>query len=339
MKILVIGGAGYIGSHFAATALEEMAGVEISIIDDLSTGSRGAIQAVEVIAKKSVPFYEVDILDLESVQKTFQTIQPDCVVHFAAKKSPAESIRLPLDYYSNNIIGSINILKSMQLVNCKKLVFSSSAAVYGNPEYLPVDENHTRAPLSPYGFSKKAIEDTLENFCSVTPDFSVMALRYFNPVGCHDSNLLGERVHDKAGNLVPAIMQSIFSSSSPVSVFGDDYETEDGTGVRDFIHVMDLVSGHLAALKTMQTQTGYRAYNLGTGQGKSVLECIHLAQTLVQKEIAVEVHPRRDGDISVSYASVALAKEELSWESSFGLEEMLASSIEWWQSQLFDVES
>ncbi len=329
MSILVSGGAGYIGSH---TCIELMkAGYEILVADNLYNSCEEAVRRVEKIAGKSVPFVNIDLCDDAAVDKLFADHpEIDSVIHFAAYKAVGESVSKPLKYYSNNLGSCMNVLRAMKKYGVKNFVFSSSATVYGDPASVPIREDFpTGAVTNPYGATKVMNESILMDICKADPTMNVALLRYFNPIGAHESGLIGEDPNGIPNNLVPYIAKVAVGKLEKVHVFGNDYPTPDGTGVRDYIHVVDLARGHVAAVKKLATNCGLFICNLGTGHGYSVLDVIKAYSKACGKEIPYVIDPRRPGDIAECYADPTKAREELGWEAQYGIEEMCASSWKW----------
>ena len=324
MNILLTGGAGYIGSH-AATTLTE-AGQNVVLFDNLANSDVSVLDHLEKITNKKISFVEGDIRDFEFISKTLKQYKIDAVMHFAGLKAVAESVQNPLLYYDNNVGGSMSLIRAMQENSIKKIVFSSSATVYGDPQYLPLDESHPLRPINPYGRTKIYIEEILADLAISDPDWKIMSLRYFNPIGAHDSGLIGESPKAVPNNLMPYILKVAKSELSKVNIYGDDYQTQDGTGVRDYIHVMDLVEGHMAALLFLNNHSGFHAINLGTGKGYSVKEIIDTFSCVTHTKVPYEIVGRRDGDIAISYASVDRAKNLLGWEAKRDLKEMCLSA-------------
>ncbi|MDP3301642.1 MAG: UDP-glucose 4-epimerase GalE [Sulfuricurvum sp.] len=317
MKIFITGGAGYIGSHTCVELLN--AGYEVVVYDNLSNSSPQALQRVEKITGKSVQFIQGDIRD-ETV--TTEAIQGcDGVIHFAGLKAVGESVAKPLDYYENNVYGTLCLLRAMQSNNIKTIVFSSSATVYGDPEYLPFDEIHPLRTTNPYGQTKLVIEEILRDLYKSDTSWKIMILRYFNPVGAHESGLIGEDPQGLPNNLMPFVAQVAIGRRESLNVFGDDYDTHDGTGVRDYIHVMDLASGHLKALEAL-TFPQCTAINLGSGIGYSVLDLVNAFIKATDKPIPFIITPRREGDIAEFYADPTLAKNLLGWSAQRNLDQM-----------------
>ena len=329
MSILVSGGAGYIGSH---TCIELMkAGYEILVADNLYNSCEEALHRVEQISGKPVPFVNIDLCDKPAVDKLFADHpEIDAVIHFAAYKAVGESVAKPLEYYSNNLISALNVLGAMKKYGVKKFVFSSSATVYGDPASVPIREYFpVGATTNPYGATKVMNENMLKDICKADPTMNVALLRYFNPIGAHESGLIGEDPNGIPNNLVPYIAKVAVGKLKEVHVFGNDYPTPDGTGVRDYIHVVDLARGHVAALKKLATNCGLFICNLGTGHGYSVLDVIKAYSKACGKELPYVIDPRRPGDIAECYADPTKAREELGWEAEYGIDEMCASSYKW----------
>lgn len=329
MSILVSGGAGYIGSH---TCIELMkAGYEILVADNLYNSCEEALHRVEQISGKPVPFVNIDLCDKPAVDKLFADHpEIDAVIHFAAYKAVGESVAKPLEYYSNNLISALNVLGAMKKYGVKNFVFSSSATVYGDPASVPIREDFpVGATTNPYGATKVMNENMLKDICKADPTMNVALLRYFNPIGAHESGLIGEDPNGIPNNLVPYIAKVAVGKLKEVHVFGNDYPTPDGTGVRDYIHVVDLARGHVAALKKLATNCGLFICNLGTGHGYSVLDVIKAYSKACGKELPYVIDPRRPGDISECYADPTKAREELGWEAEYGIDEMCASSYKW----------
>lgn len=329
MSILVNGGAGYIGSH---TCIELMkAGYEILVADNLYNSCEEALHRVEHIAQKKVPFVNIDLCNKDAVDNLFKTHpEIDAVIHFAAYKAVGESVQKPLEYYSNNLISALNVLGAMKKYGVKNFVFSSSATVYGDPASVPIREDFpVGATTNPYGATKVMNENILIDICKADPTMNVALLRYFNPIGAHESGLIGEDPNGIPNNLVPYIAKVAVGKLEKVHVFGNDYPTPDGTGVRDYIHVVDLARGHVAAVKKLATNCGLFICNLGTGHGYSVLDVIHAYSKACGKEIPYVIDPRRPGDIAECYADPSKAKQELGWQAEYGIDEMCASSYKW----------
>lgn len=328
MSILVTGGAGFIGSHTCVELLE--AGYEVVVVDNLYNASRKSMDRVEQITGKKPTFYEADILDREALNQIFEKEQIDSVIHFAGLKAVGESVAKPIEYYYNNIAGTLVLCDVMRKHNVKNIVFSSSATVYGDPAFIPITEECPKGKITnPYGQTKGMLEQVLEDIHVSDPEWNVILLRYFNPIGAHKSGLIGEDPKGIPNNLVPYVAQVAIGKLKCLGVFGDDYDTPDGTGVRDYIHVVDLAKGHVAAIKKLEEKKGVLIYNLGTGKGYSVLDVVHAFEKACGKKIPYEVKPRRPGDIATCYADPAKAKAELGWEAENGIEEMCADSWKW----------
>lgn len=328
MSILVTGGAGYIGSHTCLELLK--AGYEVVVADNLCNSSEEAVRRVEKIAGKPVKFYQADILDREALNKIFDMEKIDSVIHFAGLKAVGESVAKPLEYYHNNITGTLILCDVMRNHGVKNIVFSSSATVYGDPAFVPITEDCPKGQITnPYGQTKSMLEQILTDFHVADPEWNVVLLRYFNPIGAHESGLIGEDPKGIPNNLVPYIAQVAVGKLQCLGVFGNDYPTHDGTGVRDYIHVVDLAAGHVKALKKIEEKAGVCIYNLGTGKGYSVLDVVKAYEKACGKEIKYEIKPRRPGDIATCYADASKAKKELGWEAERGIEEMCADSWRW----------
>ena len=328
MTILVTGGAGYIGSHTCVDLLE--AGYDVVVVDNLSNSSEEALRRVEQIAKRPVTFYKADILDREAIRAILEKENVDAVIHFAGLKAVGESVEKPLEYYTTNIAGTLVLLEEMKKANVKNIIFSSSATVYGSPAEMPITEACPKGTCTnPYGWSKWMIEQMLMDVYTADPSWNVMLLRYFNPIGAHASGLIGEDPKGIPNNLLPYVAQVAIGKLKEVGVFGNDYDTPDGTGVRDYIHVVDLANGHVKALEQIKKNAGLKVYNLGTGRGYSVLDVIHAFEKACGHEIPYAIKPRRAGDIAMCYAQCDLAKDELGWQAQYDLDEMCASSWKW----------
>ncbi len=324
MAILITGGAGYIGSHTCVELLK--AGKEIVVADNFSNSKPEALKRIRKIAGKDFKFYEVDLLDRVGVERVFQQNTIDAVIHFAGLKAVGESCSIPLRYYHNNITGTLILCEVMSAHNCKKIVFSSSATVYGMHNTVPFREDMPLSATNPYGATKLFIERILTDLQKADPEWGVCLLRYFNPIGAHESGLLGEDPNGIPNNLLPYIAQVATGKLKELSVYGNDYDTPDGTGVRDYIHVVDLAQGHLKALDYIVNKTGVEAVNLGTGVGYSVLDVLHAFEKACGKALPCRIAARRPGDISTCYADTKKAKELLGWTARKSLEEMCADS-------------
>lgn len=329
MSILVSGGAGYIGSHTCVELIE--AGYDIVVVDNLSNSSEESLRRVKQITGKSFPFVKADLCDPEATEALFAKYpEIDSVIHFAGLKSVGESVHKPLEYYSNNLISTLVLLNVMRAHGVKNFVFSSSATVYGDPASVPIKESFpTGGTTNPYGTTKLFLERVLTDYCKADPTLNVALLRYFNPIGAHESGLIGEDPNGVPNNLVPYIAQVAVGKLEKLHVYGNDYPTPDGTGVRDYIHVVDLAKGHVAALKKLYANCGLFVCNLGTGIGYSVMDVLHAYEKACGKELPYVVDPRRNGDIAECYADPEKAKAEMGWEAELGIEEMCASSWKW----------
>ena len=330
MRILVTGGAGYIGSHTCVELLQ--AGYEVVVIDNLCNSSQEALRRVEEITGKAITFYQEDLLDRAALDRIFAEQQVDAVIHFAGLKAVGESVRMPLEYYHNNITGTLNLCAAMRDAGVKKIVFSSSATVYGDPQEIPITENCPKGnPTNPYGQTKSMLEQVLADLHVADAEWDVMLLRYFNPIGAHESGRIGEDPKGIPNNLVPYIAQVAVGRLEKLGVFGDDYDTPDGTGVRDYIHVVDLARGHVKALNKMLCgeDAAVRIYNLGTGRGYSVLEVLHAYEKACGKTLPYEVKARRPGDIATCYADGTKAREELGFVAEYDIERMCEDSWRW----------
>lgn len=330
MRILVTGGAGYIGSHTVLLLLEE--GHEVHVYDNLSNSSPEALHRVAELTGRDAVFHLGDLLDEDRLKEVFVMVRPEAVIHFAGLKAVGESVAKPLKYYRNNVTGTLNLLETMDAHHVRTLVFSSSATVYGDTQQLPITESTELSATNPYGRTKLHIEVMLDDLAASDPRWSIAKLRYFNPVGSHESGRIGEDPQGIPNNLMPFIAQVAVGVRDKVSVFGGDYPTPDGTGVRDYIHVVDLGAGHLAALEYLQEHGGLHAWNLGTGHGSSVLETIQMFSRISEQEIPYEIVDRRPGDVAASYADSALAREEMGWKAERGLEQMVEDMWRWQSS-------
>lgn len=320
--ILVTGGAGFIGSHTSVELLES--GYDIVIVDNFSNSKPEALNRIKKITGKDFKFYEADLLDLDAMNKIFSENNIDAVIHFAGLKAVGESVRKPVEYYHNNITGTLMLIKAMKAANVKKIVFSSSATVYGMYNKAPYVEEMPTSATNPYGYTKVMIEQILKDVYISDSEWSVSLLRYFNPIGAHKSGLIGEDPNGIPNNLLPYIAQVAVGKLECLGVFGNDYDTPDGTGVRDYIHVVDLATGHLAAVKYVLEHTGVEAVNLGTGKGSSVMEVLHSFEKACGRELPYRIMPRRAGDIATCYADTKKAKELFGWEAKYALDEMTA---------------
>ena len=324
MKILVTGGTGYIGSHTCVELLD--AGYEIVIIDNLSNSKIETVDKIKEITGKYFKFYEGDCCNKEILKKIFSENDIDAVIHFAGLKAVGESVRKPLTYYRNNLDSTLTLLEVMNEYNCKKIVFSSSATVYGDPAKLPIKEDFPLSTTNPYGTTKLVIEGILKDLYKSDPEWSIAILRYFNPIGAHKSGLIGENPNDIPNNLMPYIVKVATKELECLSIFGNDYDTKDGTGVRDYIHVVDLSKGHIKAIDKVLSESGLDCYNLGTGTGYSVLEIVETFKRVNNIDVPYKIVDRRPGDIAACYADPSYAKEKLGWEAKYGIEDMVRDS-------------
>lgn len=327
MAILVTGGAGYIGSHTCVELLE--AGHDIIIADNFSNSKPESLKRIKEISNKDFKFYEADLLDQEGLEKIFAENSIEAVIHFAGLKAVGESVAIPLKYYQNNVTGTIILCEVMKKFGVNKLVFSSSATVYGMSEEVPLKEDTALGAVNPYGKSKLMVEEILRDFYQAEKEWGIALLRYFNPVGAHKSGKIGEDPNGTPNNLMPFITQVAVGKLDELKVFGDDYDTVDGTGVRDYIHVVDLAKGHLKALERVLNTTGIDAYNLGTGRGFSVLEVVKAFEVASGRDIPYRIVDRRPGDVAVSYADPSKARELLGWEAEKTIEEMCEDAWRW----------
>jgi len=327
VNILLTGGTGYIGSHTAVVLIES--GFNVILFDNLSNSQRDVVFRIENITQKAIPFVEGDVRDIALVSRTLRDYQVNAVIHFAGLKAVGESVSDPLKYYDNNVVGTIKLLEAMHEIGIKKLVFSSSATVYGEPKYLPYDEDHPTSAINPYGRTKLQIEDLLKDLANSDDSWSVAVLRYFNPIGAHKSGLIGEDPQGVPNNLMPYILDVAAGVYPYVRVFGNDYPTHDGTGIRDYIHVMDLADGHLSALQFLIGNYGWHAFNLGSGKGVSVLEIIHTFNSVNNVHVEYEILPRRSGDLPEYFSSADKADNILGWRPSRTLEDMCESAWNW----------
>ena len=331
MKILVTGGAGYIGSHTCYELL--IAGHEVIVVDNLSNSSQESLRRVEELAGKSIVFYELDLLDETGLERLFSECKAiDGVIHFAGLKAVGESVAEPLQYYNNNIKATLNLCETMVRHEVKNIIFSSSATVYGNPASVPITEDFPLSCTNPYGRTKLMSEEILADICKAQPEWNVVLLRYFNPVGAHESGRIGEDPGGIPNNLMPYVAQVAVGKLAELSVFGGDYPTRDGTGVRDYIHVVDLALGHVKALQKINGKNGLSIYNLGTGNGYSVLEVVEAFTAACGRAVPYQIVERRPGDIAECYADPQKAARELGWRAERGLAEMCASAWRWQKS-------
>ena len=327
MSILVTGGAGYIGSHTCIQLIE--AGYDIVVLDNLSNAKPEAMRRVEKLAGKPVRFYRTDMRDTDGMREIFKKEQIDSVIHFAGLKAVGESVAKPLEYYENNITGTLSLCTVMREAGVKKIIFSSSATVYGDPAEIPISENCPKgAPTNPYGWTKSMLEQILTDLHTADPEWSVILLRYFNPIGAHASGMIGEDPRGIPNNLLPYIAQVAVGKLPHLNVFGNDYPTHDGTGVRDYIHVCDLAAGHVKAVEHLK-DSGVSIFNLGTGNGYSVLDVVKAFEKASGRPIPYEIAPRRPGDIATCYCNPEKALRVLGWKAQFGIEDMCRDSWNW----------
>ena len=328
MNILLTGGAGYIGSH---TIIElDKAGHSVVVVDNLVNSNPIALERVAKIIGKKIPFYKADVRDREAMQKVFSENKIDAVIHFAGLKAVGESVEKPLEYYENNMNATFVLLDVMRKNGCKNIIFSSSATVYGDPAIIPITEDCPKGHCTnPYGQTKSMLEEVLMDVQKADPEWNVVLLRYFNPIGAHQSGTIGENPNGIPNNLMPYITQTAVGKRKELGVFGNDYDTPDGTGVRDYIHVCDLAAGHVAALQAIQRKAGLAIYNLGTGHGYSVLDVVKAFIKVNGVDVPYSIKPRRAGDIATCYCNPAKAKAELGWEAKYGIEEMCRDSWNW----------
>ena len=328
MVVLLAGGAGYIGSHTAVELIN--AGHEVVIVDDYSNSCPESIKRVEEITGKSIASYEADVKDKAALRKIFAENDIDCVIHFAGLKAVGESVAKPWEYYNNNIAGTLTLVDVMRQNGCKNIIFSSSATVYGDPAQIPITEECPKGQCTnPYGWTKSMLEQILMDIQKADNEWNVILLRYFNPIGAHKSGTMGENPNGIPNNLMPYITQVAVGKLKELGVFGDDYDTPDGTGVRDYIHVVDLAVGHVKALKKIEENAGLCIYNLGTGHGYSVLDIVKNFEAATGVEIPYSIKPRRPGDIATCYCDPSKAKRELGWEAKYGIKDMCADSWNW----------
>jgi len=331
MAILVTGGAGYIGSHTVLALLER--GEDVVVLDNLSNSSEESLHRVAQLAGKTAVFIAGDIQDRHCLSQLFERHQITSVIHFAGLKAVGESTRKPIEYYQNNVAGTLILLEEMRNAGVQKFIFSSSATVYGTPEHVPLTEtSRVGGTTNPYGTSKLMVELILQDFAKAEPQFSITALRYFNPVGAHESGMIGEDPNGIPNNLLPYIAQVAIGKLEKLSIFGNDYPTPDGTGIRDYIHVMDLAEGHLKAIDHIDDQKGFTVYNLGTGVGYSVLEMLNAFEKASGRKVAYQIVPRREGDIAECWSAPGLASEKLGWKATRNLESMMRDTWNWQKS-------
>ncbi|PWG16161.1 UDP-glucose 4-epimerase GalE [Salibaculum griseiflavum] len=327
MKILVTGGAGYIGSHTLVVLLA--AGHDVVVLDNFSNGSREALRRVQQLSNRDFNVVEGDVRDRSILDRLFADHEPAAVVHFAGLKAVGESVEDPLSYYDVNVGGSMRLLEAMSKASCKRIVFSSSATVYGTPEYLPYDEDHPTRPVNPYGRTKLAVEELLGDWCAASPSRCAISLRYFNPVGAHPSGRIGEDPKGIPNNLMPYIAQTAVGRRERLQIFGDDYDTRDGTGERDYIHVIDLAEAHVAALERLENMSAHTALNIGTGSGMTVKELIGCFENILGRKLPTSIAPRREGDLPSFYANPSRANEALDWKARRSPEDMCRDSWTW----------
>ena len=327
-KILITGGAGYIGSHTALELLNE--GYEVVVYDNLCNSSKESLKRVEELTGKMITFYEGDVMDEAALKAMLEKEGVDAVIHCAALKAVGESVQKPLEYYRNNITGTLTLMDVMKQTGVKNIVFSSSATVYGSPEEMPITEECPKGQCTnPYGWTKSMMEQIMTDVQKANPDMNVILLRYFNPVGAHESGRIGEDPKGIPNNLMPYISQVAVGKLEKLGVFGDDYDTPDGTGVRDYIHVVDLARGHVKAIQKLADKDGVNIYNLGTGKGYSVLDVIHAFEKACGKKLPYVIKPRRAGDIATCYSKCDKAAAELGWTAQYDIDEMCADSWNW----------
>ena len=328
MAILVTGGAGYIGSHTCVELLD--AGYDVVVLDNLSNSSEKSLDRVKALTGKEVKFYKGDILDRDILNKIFKEEKIDSCIHFAGLKAVGESVAKPWEYYNNNIAGTLTLVDVMRQNGCKSIIFSSSATVYGDPAQIPITEECPKGQCTnPYGWTKSMLEQILMDIYKADNEWNVILLRYFNPIGAHESGLIGEDPKGIPNNLIPYITQVAIGKLECLGVFGDDYDTHDGTGVRDYIHVVDLAIGHVRAVEKLKEKAGVSVYNLGTGNGYSVLDMVKAFSKACGKEIPYQIKPRRAGDIATCYCDASKAAKELGWTAENGIREMCEDSWRW----------
>ena len=327
MNVIVTGGAGFLGSHILVELLKKTD--DILVLDNFSNSSPNVFKKINEITNYNINFKTIDLRNFDELEQIFLDIRPDLIIHLAGLKSVNESNQKPLFYYENNVLGSINLLKAMDAVKCKNIIFSSSATVYGNPQYLPLDENHPCKPNNTYGFTKFMVEEIIKDWCKTDNNKRSIILRYFNPIGAHASRLIGEDPFGIPNNLMPYITQVASGRLEKLKIFGNDYETNDGTGVRDYIHVVDLAKGHLAAIDFLKKCKGVEIFNLGTGFGYSVKEVLASFEKMSGISIKHEICPRRSGDVAINYADVTKSKKMLKWKCNLNLNDMTRDAWNW----------
>ena len=328
MAVLVTGGAGYIGSHTCLELLNQ--NYEVVVIDNLSNSSAKSIERVEKITGRNLKFYKIDLLDQKSVENVFKNEHIEAVIHFAGLKVVGKSIENPIEYYQNNVTATLILCDIMKNYGVKDIVFSSSATVYGEPVFLPITEDCPVGKITnPYGQTKAVIEQILKDIYISDNEWNIVLLRYFNPIGAHISGMIGEDTKGTPNNLLPYITKVAMGELECINIFGNDYDTPDGTGVRDYIHVVDLALGHIKALKKIKEKKGVLTYNLGTGKGYTVMQVIHTFEKVCGKKLKYEIKPRRKGDVAVCYADVSKAKSELGWEAEYDIERMCEDAWRW----------
>jgi UDP-glucose 4-epimerase len=327
LAILITGGAGYIGTHTSVELIN--AGYDLIVIDNLTNSNQKSLERVKAIVGKEIKFYNINILDQNALETVFLENIIEAVIHFAGLKAVGDSVQDPLHYYQNNVTGTITLCETMKKFNVKKLVFSSSATVYGNPDYVPITEDFLLKPTNPYGRTKLMIEEILRDLYLSDNNWSIALLRYFNPIGAHKSGLIGEDPKGIPNNLMPFISQVAVGKLNYLNIYGNRYPTIDGTGVRDYIHVVDLAKGHLKAFEKVQSSTGVNAYNLGTGKGCSVLELVSVFENIAGVKIPYQMTNSRPGDVAISFADPTKAEQELDWKAENGIEEMCRDAWRW----------
>ena len=327
MQILVTGGAGYIGSHTSLQLLSE--GHDVLVIDNLSNGNKVALERIQQLSNRPLDFHQIDIRQRSLMREIVVDFSPDVVIHFAGLKSVAESVINPLEYYDHNVNGSLNLLFAMDQADCKRIVFSSSATVYGNPKFLPYTEDHPLAPVNPYGRTKLNVEEILKDWAQTDTARRVVSLRYFNPIGAHESGLIGESPTGQPNNLMPFISQVASGKQKSLKIFGNDYDTRDGTGERDYIHVMDLAKAHVKAINAIANLNQFEAINIGTGYGTTVLELVRAFENASGLSLPQEITGRRDGDLPAFWADSTAASIKLNWNAAYGIEEAVRDFWNW----------